>query len=80
MSSSIADLAALIYRFIADHGPQTATAVARALGRDGRQVSNAMARLLDAQRLVVVGVTPDDEPLYAVAVERAQTDQAGRAG
>jgi len=51
--------------------------VAKALGRDGRQVSNAMARLLDAQRLVVAGVTPDDAPLYAVAVERAETDREG---
>jgi predicted transcriptional regulator len=81
MSSSIADLAALIYRFIADHGPLTASDVAKALGRDGRQVSNAMARLLDAQRLVVAGVTPDDEPLYAVAVAQAETDdQEGREG
>ena len=72
MPSSIDDLATLVYRFIADHGPVTAPAAAKALGRDGRRVSNAMARLLDAQRLVVVGVTPDDEPLYAVAAEREQ--------
>jgi hypothetical protein len=78
--SSLDDLATLVHRFIADHGPLTAPAVAKALGRDGRQVSNAMARLLDAQRLVVAGVTPDDEPLYAAAAERADTDQAGRAG
>ena len=81
MPSSSDDLATLVYRFIADHGPLTASDMAVALGRDGRQVSKAMARLLDAQRLVVAGVTPDGQPLYAVAVAQAETDdQEGREG
>ena len=67
MPDSLNDLAEVIYRVVADHGRLPATAVARLIGQDARRVSNAMARLLDAQRLKVVGVTPDDEPLYAAA-------------
>ncbi len=69
MPVSVDGLATQVYRFIADYGPVSASAVATALGYDARRVSNAMARLLDAQRLVVAGVSPADEPLYVVAPE-----------
>ena len=61
------DFEVLTYRFIADYGPLTAAALVAALGEDAERVSATMARLLDAHRLVVTGVTPESEPLYAVA-------------
>jgi hypothetical protein len=70
MPDSLDALAEVIYRVVADYGPMTAPAVARVLGEDARRVSNAMARLLAARRLVVAGVTPADEPLYVVATKR----------
>jgi hypothetical protein len=70
------DLAALVYRFIADYGPLTASAVAEALGRDERRVGYALARLLDTRRLVVAGVTPAGAPRYAAAV-RGEEERDG---
>lgn len=61
------DIAAVVLRFLADHGPLTAADVAKGLGADGAQVAAAMALLLDARWLVVAGVTPEDEPLYGVS-------------
>jgi hypothetical protein len=61
------DLTTLIERFVADYGPVSVTGIVAALGYEARRISEAMALLLDARRLVVAGVSPEDEPLYAVA-------------
>ncbi len=63
------DLEALVYRYIAVYGPATAADIAGRPGADPARVGAAMARLLDAQRIVVVIVTLDGEPLYAVAAD-----------
>ena len=71
------DLAALVYRFIADYGPLTAPTVAEAFGRDERRVGDAITQLLVARLVVVADVTPAGAPRDGAAVRGEEADDDG---
>lgn len=62
------ELESLIYRYLAEYGPSTAAAIIAGLGGDAERISETMARLLDAHRLMVAGMTRNGDPLYDVAI------------
>ncbi len=55
----------IVFRYIMDHAPVTATAIAAGLALDTAMVGRAIATLLDTGRLIgVAGHDPDGAPRY----------------